>query len=537
MPTILSRPSMEPLEQRTMLSAIVPLTVAEPPVSPAYTAPVLDHAPRRSGSDSTSAVSIPDPNLLAAIRTALDKPTGDITRADMLSLRLLGAPQLNGYDATRAVASLEGLQYAHNLTRLNFDSNAISDLRPISGLTRLRELYLMDNSISDLRPIADLTRLCRLALDSNGITDLTPLKHLTGLTALSLPYNRIADVSPLGALTHLQQLWLSGNRLSTIDALKDLTDLALLELSDNRVTSLAPLNGMHNLQELSADGNRITDLAPLSRLTKLNELELDHNRISLLHPLSGLTALTRLTLRANTIADVSPLAGLTKLTWLDLGGTGAKDITSLTSLTALQVLDLNHNGISNLAPVVNKSPRVWVNLSQNQITDLTPLYAMESGTIVDVSYNHLDTTRGSQGWLTEQDLRSRGIVIISTPQDIPPRVRVVVGAKVHSSPLPDNRPRPLSFGTIPAGQSGRVYTFRVAADLTSSRTLHLGEVSVPKGFKLLSGLPKQLRSTKIAAFKVQFVGGRPGTYTGQIVFATDDPAHRHFRINVLGTAV
>ena len=48
-------------------------------------------------------VDIPDPGLHAAIRTALNKPTGDITIADMESLTVLdGRPHRNHLVGRRA---------------------------------------------------------------------------------------------------------------------------------------------------------------------------------------------------------------------------------------------------------------------------------------------------------------------------------------------------------------------------------------------------------------------------------------------------
>src|SRR4051794_39607148 len=59
---------------------------------------------------------IPDPGLNAAIRETLSKPEGPLTVDDMLGLTNLQA-------SYRAVASLEGLGAAHNLSTLYLDSD------------------------------------------------------------------------------------------------------------------------------------------------------------------------------------------------------------------------------------------------------------------------------------------------------------------------------------------------------------------------------------------------------------------------------
>ena len=89
-------------------------------------------------------VNIPDPNLRAAVETALGKVSGaTITPSDIATLPQLSAPNAN-------ITDLTGLESATNLTVLNLGGNSISDLSPLASLTNLAELDLRDNSISDL---------------------------------------------------------------------------------------------------------------------------------------------------------------------------------------------------------------------------------------------------------------------------------------------------------------------------------------------------------------------------------------------------
>ena len=66
---------------------------------------------------------------------------------------------------------------------LNLWANKISDLAPLTELTRLKSLTLSGNQITDLRPLSGLTRLERLQLSNNQIADLTPLESLSNLKA------------------------------------------------------------------------------------------------------------------------------------------------------------------------------------------------------------------------------------------------------------------------------------------------------------------------------------------------------------------
>src|SRR6185369_2414055 len=56
-------------------------------------------------------VTIPDTNLLSAVRTALNRPTGPLSNVHMLLLTALYADGLN-------ISNLTGLEYATNLISL-----------------------------------------------------------------------------------------------------------------------------------------------------------------------------------------------------------------------------------------------------------------------------------------------------------------------------------------------------------------------------------------------------------------------------------
>ena len=152
-------------------------------------------------------VSIPDSNLRAAIEDALSKTSGDtITVADMARLPHLEAGNAN-------IRDLTGLEHANNLTSLDLgyekvanewrNSNAVTDLSPLAGLTQLTFLHLPGNSVSDISAVADLTNLTRLNLWGNSVSDLSPVERLTKLTELWLGDNNISDLSPLVANTGL----------------------------------------------------------------------------------------------------------------------------------------------------------------------------------------------------------------------------------------------------------------------------------------------------------------------------------------------
>ena len=163
-------------------------------------------------------VSIPDPNLRAAIETTLGKAAGaPITTDEVATLTRLEAQNAN-------ISDLTGLEHATDLTFLDLgaervetegryiNNNSVSDLSPLAGLINLKWLRISGNSISDISPVAGLTNLIDLELWNNSnISDISSLSGLTNLTFLFLDNNSISDISPLAGLINLTRLGIAGN--------------------------------------------------------------------------------------------------------------------------------------------------------------------------------------------------------------------------------------------------------------------------------------------------------------------------------------
>ena len=324
------------------------------------------------GDGSITYVDIPDANLRAVIADSLGKATdAPISKTEMASLNRLEAPDKN-------IRDLTGLEFAINLTLLDLgkpfsNSNEISNLLPLSGLTSLEVLDLSFNSISDVMPLSNLNNLRELHLFFNSISDVTPLSNLNNLRELHLSNNSISDVTPLSNLNNLEWLALVSNGISDVTPLSNLNNLRELHIFANNISDVAALSGLTNLEDLDLSFNSISDLTPLSGLTSLEWLDLSYNSISDLTPLSGLTNLYWLGLDDNSISDLAALSDLTSLKTLWLSGNSIVDVAALSGLTNLEDLDLDNNSISDLAPLVANT-------------------GLGTGDVVDVRNNPLSTT-------------------------------------------------------------------------------------------------------------------------------------------------
>ena len=197
------------------------------------------------GGDGQTGVTIPDANLRAVIEDSLGKASGaSITSTEMASLTRLEAPNSDINDLT-------GLEFATGLTVLDLgyevvdntivNSNSISDITPLSGLTNLTRLDLSSNSISNISSLSSLTSLTWLDLAYNSISNISSLSGLTSLAWLELSSNGISDITPLSGLTGLTNLYLRFNNISNISSLSSLTNLTVLWLRQNNISDIAPL--------------------------------------------------------------------------------------------------------------------------------------------------------------------------------------------------------------------------------------------------------------------------------------------------------
>ena len=220
-----------------------------------------------------AAVDIPDPNLRAAIETTLGKAPGTpIAPAEVAALTLFEAKNTN-------IRDLTGLELATNLTRLNLggesvgseyvNSNTISDLSPLAGLTNLTSLNFWGNNIPGISVLAGLTNLTSLHLGFNNISDISLVANLTSLIDLGLEGNNISDISAVAGLTNLNWLNLGANSILDVSVVADLANLTWLNLGSNNVLDVSALVGLTQLKTLYLWDNSISDLSPLVANTGL----------------------------------------------------------------------------------------------------------------------------------------------------------------------------------------------------------------------------------------------------------------------------
>ncbi len=312
-------------------------------------------------------VNFPDPYLEAAVRNTLPKPSGDITEEDMLTLDHL-------YVSDHGISDTSGLEYARNLTDLDFSRNPVANFSGFAGLTNLETLTWIWSPLDDLAFVTNLVNLRRAVIYGNQFQDISPVASLLRLELLQLDWNpAVTNLTLVAAMTNLTHLSLAGDGVTNAAFLTGLARLQELSLYLNDVKDIVPLAGLSDLTMLSLGWNNITNPAVLAAFTGLEELWLNGNALTNVPYLAGLTSLRRLGLDYTDLTDMAPLTNLTLLTELNVGENYLTSLPDLSALTSLRVFMMAGNQITDLAPVTNLTALLELHAQRNLFASVAPL--------------------------------------------------------------------------------------------------------------------------------------------------------------------
>ncbi len=314
-----AKENTEPIQAATTLPTEKPEKTAEP-------------TPTDEGIDLSIEVEIPDTTLRTAILSTLSAigipAKGTITAEDMLSLEELAIvsfsweaqqEELNYVSAKLSssgllmmgdgIESLEGLQYARNLTKLIILGNAphlkggtdnsFQDLSPLSELENLEMLSLRFNNLHDISPISELENLSVLELQYNlELQDISAISKLNNLSVLDLQHCYEADFNAISNLENLESLYLCGT--IRLIALAELKNLKHLECREGDAVGIWELHELQNIRTLDLSFQHINDIGVLGVMSSLENLNLFENEIDDISVLSGLKNLKILAVDKDT---------------------------------------------------------------------------------------------------------------------------------------------------------------------------------------------------------------------------------------------
>lgn len=170
--------------------------------------------------------------LEAEIRRKLEKPEGEITKAELAKVKSVNLAKGEPIDY------LDPCIFPHltGVKDLFLGPGKLSDISLLSKMTRLESLRATANQVSDISVLANLKLLDRLDLANTAVSDVTPLAKLENLTELQLDGSRVSDISPLANLPKLERLTLNRTPVKDVRPLKTVTTLKSLNVSGSAVT-------------------------------------------------------------------------------------------------------------------------------------------------------------------------------------------------------------------------------------------------------------------------------------------------------------
>ena len=397
----------------------------------------------RERLEAVAEIDIPDPNLRAAIATALGKPqSASIVRGNMATLTWLEASKAG-------INNLTGLEGSTNLTSLNLWGNNISDISAVAGLTNLRTLNLAINSVSDISAVAGLTNLTRLFLGNNSVSDISAVAGLTNLRTLNLNRNSISDISPLVENTGLageDDVHLRGNPLNYqsihthIPALQ--SRRVTVEFDNRTATTLLKISGAVSASnnvltvEVRDSNGRIFEGVPVTftvtsgggTLSATNTTTDENGRaqstLTVGKESNRVTASAVGTEQTVTFSDVAEAGVHIPDPNLRAAIGAALDVIPGDPISPEQMATLTHfrakdwtdgDSISLLIGLEFATNLTELRLGNNSITDVTPLSGLTNLTNLHLSHNRITDISFLSGLndLTELRLSGNNIVDIS----------------------------------------------------------------------------------------------------------------------------
>ena len=172
---------------------------------------------------------VPDINLKAIINQYF-------SRENEIEITKLDLENINGYiysdmsSLGKYICSVEGLQYATNMTELLIENNLLTSIEQLSKLENLNTLFLNNNLIKVIPDLSDMTNLTSLLLNSNDIKDISPISSGNNLRFIKINENKISDLSSLATLENLRELRAMNQNIEIKDVIES-SDFYILDIN------------------------------------------------------------------------------------------------------------------------------------------------------------------------------------------------------------------------------------------------------------------------------------------------------------------
>lgn len=172
---------------------------------------------------------VPDINLKTVINQYFSREENtEITKSDLESVK--GYIYSDISSLGKYICSIEGLQYAINMTELLIENNLLTSMEQLINLQNLNTLFLNNNLITVVPDLSNMTNLTSLLLNGNEIKDISPISSGKNLRFIKINENRVSDLSSLSTLENLKELRAINQDIEIKDVIES-SDFYTLDIS------------------------------------------------------------------------------------------------------------------------------------------------------------------------------------------------------------------------------------------------------------------------------------------------------------------
>lgn len=172
---------------------------------------------------------VPDINLKTVINQYFSRSEeAEITKLDLESIK--GYIYSDISSLGKYICSVEGLQYATNMTELLIENNLLTNMEQLTNLKNLNTLFLNNNLITAIPDLSNMNNLTSLLLNGNEIKDISPISSGKSLRFIKINENRVSDLSSLSTLENLRELRAMNQDIEIKDVIES-SDFYTLDIS------------------------------------------------------------------------------------------------------------------------------------------------------------------------------------------------------------------------------------------------------------------------------------------------------------------
>lgn len=303
---------------------------------------------------------VPDINLKNLINQYFSRPKDtEINKSDLENIK--GYIYSDSSSLGKYICSIEGLQYASNMTELLIENNLLTNIEQLTCLENLNTLFLNNNLITVLPDLSNMTNLTSLLLNDNEIKDISYISSGRNLRFVKINENKVSDLSSLSNLENLRELRAINQDIEIKDVIES-PDFYTLDISFLKdINGETPSNILPNNQGKYDRENKeiIWDTSLISFDYPCFTFESDDSYFS------GIVTVDLIDINQNIIIDDDNLQSeLINLLNKD------NNFITLKDMLKLRYLDLSNKDIRSLKGLEHASNLYTLILDGTYVTDL-----------------------------------------------------------------------------------------------------------------------------------------------------------------------